>query len=141
MNASLATSSLPSCITNPSCALCSNPDIEDLNPCANCGEYICDSCPNMACACAGTMPSMRSLTVRLRGHAMELGDLRMQKSLMGAESLTKAQTARLKSLSKLVSTMQAEAVRLDDERSGISYVGDTRLSDTLSPELRARKTY
>jgi len=115
-----ALSSMPSI----SCSIC--PQIspaEEMSEC-RCGAKICERCPFLACSCVDDDPTIQALRVQLRAGAIELGQLRAERELMGAGSLTMSQQARLLLLTDVVHSLRAEVNRLDEIRDGEDYSED-----------------
>ncbi len=129
MRIQLPTSNLPPV---ESCAICLRTFPADtLNQCCGCGELHCLACPAFACSCIDEDdPPFQARREQLRAEAMELARLQVQSELMGAESLTKWQRARLPLLVDIVANIRAEVNRMDEIRYGEVYPEDDELAES-----------
>lgn len=111
-----------------SCAICLRAfHTDDLNECG-CGEFHCLACPAFACSCVDDDdPPFQARREQLREEAMELNRLQVQSELMGAESLTKWERARLPLLAAMMAITRAEVNRMDEIRYGEVYPEDDEL--------------
>ena len=97
-------------LTEPECILCRHAEVDDLNQCSTCFDYICASCPMNACSCPGEYGFAAQLKKELRAKAIELGKLKAS----GRQGIiTEAQQERMDALDALVDNLMYELMSYD----------------------------
>jgi hypothetical protein len=87
---------------------------DNCSACRGCDEHICDSCPYMACGCTHPNAELQAILAQLRPAGIERAQLKAQRELMGADSLTIGQQARLLLLTDVVPSLEEEFRRIED---------------------------
>jgi hypothetical protein len=100
---------LDATIQSSPCSICLRvTDSEDVSQCRECQEFICESCPKYGCSCVDDDPTIQALRIQLRAGAIELGQLQAERELMGLDSLSTNQHARLLLLTDIVANLRFE---------------------------------